>query len=144
MLKINSWWNKHSKSHGKLVKSHDFPGFYQHFWMIRPDSMCFSPCFPAETALLPSLVPAPRCSEAPRWSEAPGVPPRVPSPADGRSFNTLNNPFQVWIGMIGMIGGIPDFSLGQPQKICLASPCIFLFGGFLTWYPCLIIQVIRH
>jgi hypothetical protein len=35
MLKINSWWNKHSKSHGK---SHDFPGFYQHFWMIRPDS----------------------------------------------------------------------------------------------------------
>lgn len=34
--------------------------------------------------------------------------------------------------------------LGQPQKICLASPCIFLFGGFLTWYPCLIIQVIRH
>ena len=134
MLKINSWWNKHSKSHGKLVKSHDFPGFYQHFWMIRPDSMCFSPCFPAETALLPSLAPAPRCSEAPRWSEAPGVPPRVPSPADGRSFNTLNNPFQVWIGMIGMIGGIPDFSkFGKvfsksPWKFGIIVMCLWSFS----------------
>ena len=117
-----------------MVKSHDFPGFYQHFWMIRPDSMGFSPCFPAETALLPSLVPAPRCSEAPRWSEAPGVPPRVPSPADGRSFNTLNNPFQVWIGMIGMIGGIPDFSkFGKvfsksPWKFGIIVMCLWSFS----------------
>lgn len=122
MLKINSWWNKHSKSHGK---SHDFPGFYQHFWMIRPDSMGFSPCFPAETALLPSLVPAPR-------SEAPGVPPRVPSPgADGSSFNTLKNPFQVWIGMIG---GIPDFSkFGKvfsksPWKFGIIVMCLWSFS----------------
>ena len=105
-----------------------FPRFYQHFWMIHPDSMCFSPCFPAETALLPSLAPAPRCSEAP------GAPPRVPSPgAMGVVSTRWKTRFKFGLGWLGgflIFLSLEKFSQNPPENLeeWLTMICLWSFS----------------